>query len=149
MRIHLKARIRPEKSSRNIASALLTGDARGDHILDGLKGENLLRSGKLHVDLLKVQHHGSNRNTTRGFFDSITADTYVISANGKYGNPDYDTLTWIVESAHVGTRQIGIIVTNATDSTRKLKQTHRPGKYGYSLTVKPKAEHSIAIELAS
>ena len=127
---------------------LLTGDARGDHILDGLARANLLTSGKLHVDVLKVAHHGSDRNATAKFFKTVTADKYVISANGKYGNPDFDTLKWIVETAHSAGRQIEIVVTNATPSTNRLKQSHKPADYDYRLTVKPKPDHSIAVQLS-
>jgi hypothetical protein len=67
---------------------LLTGDARGDDILTGLAGAELLEDGRLHVDLLKVPHHGSDRNVETGFFRAVTADHYVVSGNGKYGNPE-------------------------------------------------------------
>jgi len=72
---------------------LLTGDGLGEDILAGLKEEGLLEDGgTLHVDLLKMPHHGSIRNITEEFLTTITADHYVISANGKYDNPDLDTL---------------------------------------------------------
>jgi len=67
---------------------LLTGDARGDDILAGLADAELLEDGCCHVDLLKVPHHGSDRNVETGFFRAVTADHYVISGNGKYGNPE-------------------------------------------------------------
>jgi len=127
---------------------LLTGDARSDHTLSGLEQAGLLTGGKLHVDVLKVAHHGSNRNVTRTFFKNITADTYVISANGRDGNPDHDTMKWIVETAHAAGRPIQLVVTNATPSTKKLKQTHKPADFGYTLTVKPEDKHSIAVTLA-
>jgi hypothetical protein len=132
----------------NGKTVLLTGDARGDHILDGLKQAKLLTGGKLHVDVLKVQHHGSDRNATQTFFKTVTADVYVISADGTHGNPDYDTLKWIVEAAHGAGRPIELVVTNSTPSVKKLKQTHRPADHGYKLTVLPKTKHSIAVTLA-
>jgi Metallo-beta-lactamase superfamily len=127
---------------------LLTGDARSDHILAGLEQAGLLTNGKLHVDILKVAHHGSNRNATAKFFKTVTADTYAISANGKHDNPDYDTLKWIVEAAHGARRQIEIVVTNATPSTKALKQSHKPADFGYQLTMKPKRDHSIGVQLS-
>ncbi len=129
-------------------TALLTGDARGDHILDGLGKAGLLTNGKLHVDLLKVQHHGSDRNITVAFLKKVTADTYVISANGRDDNPDLATLKWIVEAAHGAGRQIRIVVTNETPSTKRIQQTHKPAKFGYTLTVRPHADHSIEIPLS-
>jgi beta-lactamase superfamily II metal-dependent hydrolase len=46
---------------------------------------------RIHVDLLKVQHHGSNHSTTQDFFERVTADHYVISGNGKHGIPSRRT----------------------------------------------------------
>jgi hypothetical protein len=126
-------------------TALLTGDARSDHILAGLEQAGLFTDPTLHVNVLKVPHHGSDRNTTAKFFRTVTADTYVISADGKNGNPDYDTLKWIVEAAKRGGREIEIVVTNATPSTKQLTDSHKPTDYGYRLTVKPEADHSIAV----
>jgi beta-lactamase superfamily II metal-dependent hydrolase len=78
---------------------LLTGDARGDLILDGLEAADLVSAGgSLTVDVLKVPHHGSDRNVEQDFFKRIVAKTYVISGDGKYGNPDRDTLQMIADA---------------------------------------------------
>lgn len=71
---------------------LLTGDARGDLIVESLAESGLMQDGKIHVDLLKMPHHGSVRDVAASFFEQITADHYVISADGKYGNPKVETL---------------------------------------------------------
>lgn len=74
-------------------SVLLAGDARGDHILDGLEAAGRLPvDGTMHVDVFKLPHHGSGRNSTAELLRRVTADTYVISADGKHGNPDGETL---------------------------------------------------------
>jgi beta-lactamase superfamily II metal-dependent hydrolase len=74
---------------------LLTGDARGDHILDALDVAEATDAGNLHVDVLKLPHHGSIRNVEEDFFKRITADHYVISASGRDGNPESETLELI------------------------------------------------------
>lgn len=80
----------------NKKTMLLTGDARGDHILDGLKAAKRLDSkGRIHVNILKLPHHGSDRNVSTKFFSSVTADHYVVSADGKHDNPDMATLKMI------------------------------------------------------
>jgi hypothetical protein len=61
------------------------GDALGDHILDGLEKGGHLVDGKMHLDVLKLPHHGSERNITPTFFKNITADVYLASANGRTG----------------------------------------------------------------
>ncbi len=68
---------------------LFTGDARGDMIL-----EWLVESGfgeKVHFDVIKLPHHGSDRNVSPEFFSRVTADHYIMSGNGKHGNPEPET----------------------------------------------------------
>jgi hypothetical protein len=115
-------------------SLLLTGDARGDHILQGLAASGLLTE-RLHVNTLKVQHHGSDRNATYEFFRKVTADRYVVSANGRYGNPDHATLRWIIESAQVSDREIEIFVTNHAPALDEIRRTHPPTENGYALSI--------------
>ncbi|HEX8821790.1 MAG TPA: hypothetical protein VF794_17830, partial [Archangium sp.] len=65
---------------------LLTGDGRGDFLLEGLVDTGYLpdMEGHVHFDWFKVPHHGSDRNVTQRFFQQVTADHYVISANGRH-----------------------------------------------------------------
>jgi beta-lactamase superfamily II metal-dependent hydrolase len=129
---------------------LLTGDGRGDHLIDGLGKADLLSSnGTLHVDVLKVPHHGSARNVTKEFFKTVTADKYVISANGKYGNPDLDTLVWIVETAREQGRAIEIFATNQTPSTRRLAKKYNRSEYGYRLVEMNKQSSSMPLQIAA
>jgi beta-lactamase superfamily II metal-dependent hydrolase len=74
---------------------LLTGDAGGDFILECMQSAGLLKNGKIHVDLLKVQHHGSRHSIEQDFFEKVTADSYVISGDGKHGNPSMEALKWL------------------------------------------------------
>ena len=76
---------------------LLTGDARDDHILAGLDEAGIAEGGKTHVDILKLPHHGSIRNIRAEFFEHVTADHYVISADGRHGNPETATLELIAD----------------------------------------------------
>jgi hypothetical protein len=74
---------------------LLTGDARGDKVIEGLELAGLLKKdGKssIHVDVFKCPHHGSKRNNDPISFRRITADHYVFSGNGEHGNPARETL---------------------------------------------------------
>jgi len=80
-------------------SMLLTGDARGDKILAGLETIGALKAGKsMHVDVLKVPHHGSSNNLTRSFFARITADHYVFSGNGEQGNPEREAFEMLFKA---------------------------------------------------
>ena len=101
--------LNPDSSAYNLSSIvvvaecqgktmLLTGDALDTHILSGLEQAGFLKDGKAHFDIFKLPHHGSVRNIGQEFFDAITADHYVISANGHDGNPDLETLQMIPRS---------------------------------------------------
>lgn len=78
---------------------LLTGDARGDKILEGLQLAGRLAPGtdsKIEIDLLKVPHHGSSYNLDRDFFERIVAAHYVFSGNGEHGNPERETMEMLL-----------------------------------------------------
>lgn len=86
---------------------LLTGDARGDKILEGLEQVGLIKkktTGKLRVNVLKVPHHGSSNNLNPDFFERITADHYVFSGNGEHGNPERESLEMLLEARGVTAR---------------------------------------------
>lgn len=130
-------------------SILLTGDARSDHILDGLRAQQFLdASDRVHFDVIKMPHHGSDRNMTRAFLDKVTADHYVVSANGKYNNPDLATLIWLVEAAKDQNRSPEIIATNETPATKKLLEEYPPQDYGYSLHFLEPDKSSLELTLA-
>ena len=46
---------------------LLTGDSQQDFILAGLKKTGFLANGHLHLDVHKIQHHGSEHNLDEDF----------------------------------------------------------------------------------
>ncbi len=76
---------------------LLTGDARGDHLLEGLEAQGYVKNGRVDVDLFKLPHHGSSRNAEDSTFETIVAPHYVISANGEHDNPDTELLQMLAD----------------------------------------------------
>lgn len=125
---------------------LLTGDGRSDQLLAGLGQAGLLDDhGRMHVDVLKLPHHGSDRDITRAFFRKVTANTYVASANGQDGNPDLATLIWLVEAAKAQHRPVEIVVTNRTPSVDKLLEEYPAAQYGYAVRTLAPGQHSIAV----
>jgi hypothetical protein len=90
---------------------LLTGDAHGDDVVEAWKELELPGTESTKIDLLKMPHHGSIRNTTESFLRFFEADHYVFSADGKYDNPDAPTIEALVKMH--GNRQIVMHFTNA------------------------------------
>lgn len=71
------------------SSILLTGDGSSEDVLEGLAHyKRLDNEGRIHVQALKVQHHGAEANVTEDFVDRVTADHYIFCGNGAHHNPE-------------------------------------------------------------
>ena len=110
------------------ASVLLTGDARGDQIVDGLKQAGRLNGGTLEVDVLKVPHHGSENNIDSDFVETVLARDYVFCGNGSSGNPNIDVIAMMFR--------------------RRLAASEKPFKFWFnsSKAVSAKPAHMAAVE---
>jgi beta-lactamase superfamily II metal-dependent hydrolase len=129
-------------------TVLLSGDGLGEHLLEGLHQSGLIKEdGTFHVDVFKLPHHGSARNVTPELFDRITADTYVISANGTNENPEFQTLEWLVQAAAKQGRSFSILATNETKSIKTLVAQYDPEKNHYKLKFIEPESHSITLDL--
>lgn len=74
-------------------SVLLTGDGVSSEILDGLEHHGKLDDdGRVHVDVLKVQHHGALANITEDFVQKVSADHYLFCGNGAHHNPELEAV---------------------------------------------------------
>lgn len=128
-------------------TALLTGDARGDRILAGLRAtKRLTDSGPLHVGLLKLPHHGSDRNVDADFFSHVHADHYVISANGTYGHPSVDTLRILVESRDRDDDDYTIHLTNEITPAAKALSELKENR-NFKVEVRQASQSAIIIEV--
>jgi len=124
---------------------LLTGDARGDFILDSLRDANLLKNGKISIDVFKVPHHGSVRNAAAELFETIVADHYVFSADGRDGNPDPPTFDLIFKARPKGKYHLWL--TNDVAPAVKRIKKNKPA--GVTLHIRKKTDPSVLIELGS
>ena len=66
---------------KNNRKILFTGHGLGEDIVDILVKNNMYdNKGKFFVDVLKIPHHGSGRNSSVNFLKSINARYYIILA---------------------------------------------------------------------
>jgi hypothetical protein len=131
-------------------SMLLTGDARGDHVLRALDKAGVMEDGGIHVDILKLPHHGSIRNLEDDFFQRITADHYLISANGREGNPETESLEMLTRSRKAGDRYTIHLTYDkgAEDLEQRIVQFRsRRGRRRFKLEARPVSALSLRIEL--
>ena len=126
---------------------LLTGDALGDDILEGLRESKQLKAGgTLHVNVLKMPHHGSIRNVNEEFLSTVTADHYVMSANGKYDNPDLDTLK-LLSKLRGGTPCTFHLTNPVPHAVKFFKSDQKKAGKKYKLNIRPDDAPSIRIDL--
>lgn len=133
---------------------LFTGDGRPDEVVAALKRARAIssRTGKLKVDVLKLPHHGSIRNATPEFFQTVIAKHYVISANGKHDNPDINTLRVLTDIRKADGEPYYIWITNETPSTCDFRKERPPSdEYCYRFVQlpydTPAAEQVLEIDL--
>lgn len=125
---------------------LLTGDSRGDFVLKGLERAGLLKNGVCHFDLLKINHHGSDNNVSTEYFRRLTADNYVVSGDGKHGNPEKATFQMLLEAR--GKAEFTIHLTNDKPATAvKFLKDSRAGKK-YDVVIRDKDSYSTWVDLA-
>jgi beta-lactamase superfamily II metal-dependent hydrolase len=127
---------------------LFTGDGLGHDVVDTLSKNAMLdQGGKFYVDVLKVPHHGSDRNISLEFFNTVIAKYYIISANGRDDNPSLNTLRWIVESGMTVKRPKKIIFTNTTPNINKILQNYDQNQFNYECVILEKDKHLLTISL--
>jgi hypothetical protein len=127
---------------------LFTGDGLGRDVLDLLSKNKMLdKNGKFYVDVLKVPHHGSERNTSLEFFNTVIAEYYVISANGRDDNPSLNTLKWIIESGKTGKSPKKDVLTNMTQNVKKVFEEYNQINFNYKTKILEKNADYFRINL--
>ncbi|MBN1608645.1 MAG: MBL fold metallo-hydrolase [Polyangiaceae bacterium] len=105
---------------------LLTGDGHADDALEGLRAVGKLNGRGVHLDVLKVQHHGSEYNMTEDFAKTVTADHYVFCGNGFATNPELEVIDVLVSSrlSGAGPARPFKLWFNANPAERSRYQAH-------------------------
>ena len=124
---------------------LLTGDARGDDILEGLREARLLRRGRFHVNVLKVPHHGSDRNVETDFFRAVTARHYVFSGDGTHGNPEPATLQMLMEAR--GSSRYTMHFTHRERRIERFFRRERTRRHRFDVVYRTARAASLRVDL--
>ena len=76
---------------------LLLGDAHIDVVCESIRSLGYSKNSPLHVEFVKLSHHGSYRNISTDFLSLIRADRYIaVSQRAKGTLPDKKTIAMIV-----------------------------------------------------
>ena len=132
---------------------LFLGDAHIDVIVRSLKslGFDSTKKNKLHVDFVKLSHHGSSANICQDFLDIVESNKYIISTNGKsHNHPDMETLCLIIVDAKSKGREIELIFNYPEHVYKKekeiLKDELNQKYYGYKLKFSENSSQGYSIE---
>lgn len=107
---------------------LFLGDAHDDVVLDSLKRLGFSETNKLHLDLVKLSHHGSQYNTSSEFLSLLESSRYIISTNGsKHGLPNKRTIARIIKCT------TGQIFFNYSNVLKPLLLEHEIANYACRL----------------
>ena len=129
-------------------TVLLTGDGRGDHLLEGLERTGRIEpGGTLHVDLFKLPHHGSDRNVSTELFRRVTADHYVVSGDGTHHNPEVATLEMISE-ARRGYDDFTLWLTHREERLERFFEREEAAGRSYRIRFREPDSLSLTVELA-
>lgn len=80
---------------------LLGADAHANVLTAGLKRyAQQVNETRVHLDLVKLPHHGSNANVSTAMLELIDCDRWLISTNGdNYGHPDDSAIAKVITTS--------------------------------------------------
>ena len=126
--------------------ALLGADAHVDRVVTSIK--KLLKGRKrLHIDLFKVSHHGSEGNISKELVQLMDCPLYLISTNGAYfQHPKTVALSRILQfSGH----DVTIAFNYRSKFTSVWDRQPLKAKYHFSTIYPPKSRNgTLTVKLA-
>ncbi|MEW2399373.1 hypothetical protein [Streptomyces sp. NPDC046862] len=133
---------KPDTSKTNLTSIgllfeyegrrlVLTGDADDRRLVASLRPRAEAEGGRLHVDALKVAHHGSGHNLSNELLGLLDCDRYLISTSGaRHAHPDDIAMARILK--HGGSEKE--IVFNYRDRAATWNVEALKDRFGYTVT---------------
>lgn len=116
---------------------LLLGDAHPDAIIQSLKRLGASKEHPMHLDAIKVSHHGSRGNTTPELLELVACKRFLISTSGAvFNHPDQETINTIINNAGPS---VELVFNYLTDTTRPWSNIDDQKRRVYSI-VYPEAE---------
>lgn len=107
---------------------LLLGDSHPTQIIEGLRQHYKEEDFPIEFDVIKVSHHGSQKNTSNELLEIINSKKYVFSTNGKgHNHPDNETIARIITKETEYTKEL--YFTYPLEAVKKFKNEELQEKY--------------------
>lgn len=120
----------------------MLGDAHIDQVTAGLKHWGYNPSNPLHVEFIKLSHHGSRGNINKEFLDSVRTNTFIVcqAYENLLKHPDRETIAKIAMYGQTMSPQDSksIFLTKDTRLPRHLIfPQDQKNKYKFSIMLVP------------
>lgn len=116
----------------NQKKLLFLADSHPSTIIESLKLHYKKQDFPLYFDIIKISHHGSNKNTSLELLKMITSQRYVFSTNGKtHNHPDKETIARIISQQTTYTKEL--LFTYPLESIKVFKGEKLMRKYNYQI----------------
>jgi beta-lactamase superfamily II metal-dependent hydrolase len=113
---------------------LFLGDAIPGQVANAVKQLDYWNGNSVHLDLVKVAHHGAWPNNSPALIDMLQAERYLISTNGyRHHHPGLSTLSRIVATNGPHAKKNLIFNYAQGDRFSDLKLQSMKDKYHYDL----------------
>lgn len=121
-------------------SALFSGDAHADLLVKGLASlaGTEGRSRPVQLDLFKISHHGSRKNTSKALLEKMRCRTYLISTDGS-GNSNHPNPEAIARVLKYGGGKKTLIFNSTSEESEIWNNAEWQEKYSYD-TVYPEGD---------
>lgn len=125
---------------------LFLADSHPDIIFSNIVELDKLGLLKDSFDLVKISHHGSEKNITSELAHLIPSQKYLISTNGKtHGHPDIEAIARIITADKKGKLK-EFIFNYPTETAIALNNKEWMEKYNYSVTIAD-GDNPVIVEL--
>ncbi|KAA5542948.1 ComEC/Rec2 family competence protein [Adhaeribacter rhizoryzae] len=106
---------------QNEKKILFLADSFPSVIIDALRQIGYSDTNKLHVDYIKLSHHGSKRNFNPALLEIVNCSRFIILANGVSHNlPNKWTLAQIITNPNRSNDKIEFYFNDDNDSLRSI-----------------------------
>jgi beta-lactamase superfamily II metal-dependent hydrolase len=124
---------------------LFLGDSHPSQIVESLELHYNAKDFPIEFDVIKISHHGSQKNTSNELLEIIGSKKYVFSTNGKIHNhPDRETIARIITKETGYTKEL--YFTYQLDSIQEFKNDELQKKYNY-IIIEENGDKSLIIDL--
>jgi beta-lactamase superfamily II metal-dependent hydrolase len=99
---------------------LFLSDSHPDIVVDNLRKIITTEANKIKIDVVKLSHHGSKKNTNDALLELIDCQNFVVSANAnkKHYHPNKETLVRVLE--HIGIDKANFYFVNKNNDIENI-----------------------------